>query len=179
MAHFLSPTLSRDSLKNILKDLDSIPDEHRLKLWIGLVLNLPNNKSQYLNLRKLGKNIPCTKIYDKEEIKNKIICRVVQSLLAHCPTLKNFRNFNLAGFVEPFSVLLISHEFVYFEVMLTILGENNNSKVLKNIITILIYCSELVPTLVWSHSIAPLHSLINDGYNIFEIWSWTIQAPCK
>lgn len=126
MTNFSNPRLSRESLRIILKDLNTIPDEHRLKLWIETILHLPNNKAQYLNLRKSGKNIPLqVSLHIQNETKCKTVTRIIQCLQAHCPSLKQFRNFNLVDFVEPFACLLGTHEMIYFEVMLSILGKNN------------------------------------------------------
>lgn len=126
MAHFLTPTLSRESLRVILKNSEVIPEEYRLKLWMGIILQLPNNKSQYISLRKKGKSIiiQMDTAREKCETKIKTISRVAQCLAAHCPSLNNFRHFNLVGFIEPFSSLLHHHELIYFEVMLTLLGKH-------------------------------------------------------
>lgn len=123
MTHFSNSTLTRQSLRIILKDLETIPDEHRLKLWMGTILHLPNNKAQYLNLRKSGKNTPIeVSVHSENDKTCKTISRVIQCLQTHCPSLKQFQNFNLANFVEPFACLLGTHELIYFEVMLSILG---------------------------------------------------------
>ena len=124
MAHFLCPNLSRESLKNILRNFDSeIPSQHRLKLWMGPILQIPNNKAQYLNLREKRKKLPSCDILinHKDEKSGRVLKRIIENLLAHCPSLTQFTHFNLADFVEPFSSLLSSHELIYFEIILCIL----------------------------------------------------------
>ena len=125
MTRFVNSSLSRESLKLILKDYEVIPAEHRLKLWMVHILQLPNNKNQYLEIRKNGKKTAINiNGYTEDDKKGKTICRVIQALIAHCPSLEQFTNFKLIKFVEPFSELLASHELIYFEVILSILGIN-------------------------------------------------------
>lgn len=122
MAHFLNPTLSRESLRKILRDFEVIPEEHRLKLWMGVILQLPNNKAAYLSLREKRTKLPCDlRIDDKDEKTNKVCNRIIQSLQAHYPSLRQFTHFNVADFVDPFAGFLASHELIYFEIILCIL----------------------------------------------------------
>ncbi len=119
--------LSRDSLKAVLKDFDPLPDAHRLVVW-KTILQLPNNKSEYITLRELSKKSKFTDIGNgldnRDEISKKTIERVVRSILEHCPTLGQFESFDLLGFVDSFSPLLASNELIYFEVVFTILGKD-------------------------------------------------------
>lgn len=126
MAYFTNPAISRESLKIILGNFEVIPEDHRLKLWMTAILQLPNNKTQYLKLRKAGQKLDSSvKLLEDDKIGNeaKVCNQVLKSLFAHCSSLRQFNHFNLADFVEPFSGLLVSHELIYFEVMLTILGK--------------------------------------------------------
>ncbi len=125
MACFLNKALSRESLRNILRDFEIIPEQHRLKLWT-IILNLPNNKAQYMCLRETKKKLPSNIVLQEQDglgNNTKICNRVIQSLLAHCPSLEQFRHFNLADYVKPFAGLLASHELIYFEIMLSILSK--------------------------------------------------------
>lgn len=124
MAYFTNPAISRESLKIILGNFEVIPEDHRLKLWMTAILQLPNNKTQYLKLRKAGQKLDSSvKLLEDDKIGNeaKVCNQVLKSLFAHCSSLRQFNHFNLADFVEPFSGLLVSHELIYFEIMLTIL----------------------------------------------------------
>jgi len=124
MAYSFNKALSRESLRNILHDFEIIPEQHRLKLWT-IILQLPNNKIQYMSLRDTKKKLPSNITLQEEDgigSNTKICNRVIQSLLAHCPSLKQFHHFNLADYVKPFAGLLASHELIYFEIMLSILS---------------------------------------------------------
>jgi hypothetical protein len=153
MACFFNKALSRESLRNILHDFEIIPEQHRLKLWT-IILNLPNNKAQYMCLRETKKKLPSNIVLQEEDglgSNTKVCNRVIQSLLAHCPSLEQFRHFNLADYVCPFAGLLASHELIYFEIMLSILSKYNFSfhSITRHLIVHIIYVfSELVPTLV-------------------------------
>lgn len=119
--------LSRESLKAVLKDFDPLPDAHRLTVW-KRILQLPNNKSEYITLRKLSKKSKFADIGNcldnRDEISKKAIERVARSILEHCPTLYQFESFDLVGFVDSFSPLLVTNELIYFEVVFTILGKH-------------------------------------------------------
>lgn len=126
----LNKAPTRESLRTILHSFEIIPEQHRLKLWT-VILHLPNNKTQYMSLRKTKVKLPNNMILQEEDgigkSSLKIRNQVIQSLLAHCPSIIEFRHFNLADFVKPFAGFLASHELLYFEIMLTILGRFNFS----------------------------------------------------
>ena len=127
----LNKAPTRESLRTILHSFEIIQEHHRLKLWT-VILHLPNNKTQYMSLRKTKVKLPNNMILHEEDgigkSSLKIFNQVIQSLLAHCPSIIEFRHFNLADFVKPFAGFLASHELLYFEIMLTILGRFNFSK---------------------------------------------------
>lgn len=117
-----SKSVTRESLRETLKDFAPIPEAHRLMVW-KTILDLPGNKNDYVHLREKGKKTKFELRLDLDETSRKKTCRVICSLLAHCPTLGEFSSFDLAGFVGAFAHLLSSNELIYFEVVLTILGK--------------------------------------------------------
>lgn len=148
MACFFNKALSRESLRNILHDFEIIPEQHRLKLWT-IILNLPNNKAQYMCLRETKKKLPSNIVLQEEDglgSNTKVCNRVIQSLLAHCPSLEQFRHFNLTDYVCPFAELLASHELIYFEIMLSILSKYNFSfhSITRHLIVHIILCIQWI-----------------------------------
>jgi hypothetical protein len=99
------------------------------------ILELPNNKSEYIFLRSKkksssrrleGSEISITTSLNPSEAK--IFRRVYQAIHTHCPSLKQFPDFKVEIFMQSFGALLASHELIYFEVILTILGKSRLSK---------------------------------------------------
>jgi hypothetical protein len=131
--------LSRDSLNEILRSFEVIPDIHRGTVWKA-ILNLPGNNEEYLTLRNAGRKFETnTDFADiQDENSRKITCRVVRSVLAHSPSLGTLKDF-IRSFVSAFSVALGLNELVYFEVILTILGTTNRCK--KSILKITFFPS--------------------------------------
>jgi hypothetical protein len=130
--------LSRDSLNEILRSFEVLPDVHRATVWKA-ILNLPGNKEEYLTLRNAGRKFETnTDFADlQDENTRKLTRRVVRSVLAHSPSLVTLENF-ISNFVGAFSIALGSNELVYFEVILTILGTSNSSK--KAILKLTFFC---------------------------------------
>lgn len=107
-----------------LRDFEVIPVEHRVQLWMNVILCLPNNKVDYIILREKGKklqrnNLDICKGCDATKKKH---LRVFSSLLAHCPSLERLEGFDVGEFLEPFCNLLSKHELALFEVVLTVIG---------------------------------------------------------
>ena len=57
------------------------------------------------------------------DLEAKTIHRVLAALDKHCPSLKQFSEFNVSSFILPFATMLAPQELIYFEVMLTIISE--------------------------------------------------------
>ena len=100
------------------------------QVWIS-ILELPNNKSGYICLRskksspagslQLGSEFISSSSLNPSETKK--LRRVYQAIHTHCPSLRQFPDFNVENFMQPFAALLASHELICFEVILTILGK--------------------------------------------------------
>ncbi len=117
--------VSREALREMLCQFETIPESHRLYLWRVVLLSLPGNKKEYLTLRhsskKLKESMAKHSIEEIDQETMKITNRITRCVLAHSPTLILMKDF-VGSFIETFSTLLAFNELVYFEAILTILG---------------------------------------------------------